>query len=104
VIRRRGGESQIAALLAVFAACFKNYSELLSPGERGTFMVIVADKRQARTVLRYIRGLIQSVPMLEKMVEHETQERIDLRNRVSIEVHTASFRAVRGYTPHGPAI
>src|SRR5258705_1640226 len=98
VIGRRGGKSQIAALIAVYLAAFRDYSEILAAGETGTLMVIAADRRQARTVLRYINGLLDSVPMLAKMVVHRTAERIDLRNRVSIEVHTANFRAVRGYT------
>jgi hypothetical protein len=98
VIGRRGGKSQIAALVAVYLAAFRDYSEVLAAGETGTLMVIAANRRQARTVLRYINGLLDSVPMLAKMVVHRTAERIDLRNRVSIEVHTANFRAVRGYT------
>ena len=36
--------------------------------------------------------------MLARMVESRTAEAIHLNNRISIEVHTASFRAVRGYT------
>src|SRR5262249_28777222 len=95
---RRAGGSFISALVAVFLACFRDYSQVLAKGERGTLMVLAADKRQARTVFRYIRGLIQSVPRLERMVEAETLERIDLSNRVTIEVHPASFRSVRGYT------
>ena len=39
--------------------------------------------------------------MLRRMVERETAEGFDLTNRVTIEVHTASFRAVRGYTLAG---
>lgn len=61
-------------------------------------MVIAADRRQARTVLRYINGLLDSVPMLANMVQKRTAESIELSNRISIEVHTANFRAVRGYT------
>jgi hypothetical protein len=38
------------------------------------------------------------VPMLRQLIEAERQEGIDLSTRISIEVHTASFRAVRGYT------
>jgi hypothetical protein len=95
---RRAGKSRIAALVAVFLAMFPDYSEYLAPGERGTLMVIAADRRQARVVFRYIEGLIDGVPMLSAMVEARTRETIALRNRVSIEVHTASFRAVRGYT------
>jgi hypothetical protein len=36
------------ALIAVFLAAFKNWSDQLIPGERGTIMVIAADRRQAR--------------------------------------------------------
>ena len=36
--------------------------------------------------------------MLAPLIEAETQESIQLRNRVSIEIHTASFRSTRGYT------
>ena len=53
---------------------------------------------QARVVFRYIVGFLSAVPMLARMVENQTKEAIDLTNRVTIEVHTASFRAIRGYT------
>ena len=36
--------------------------------------------------------------MLRPTIEEETAESINLRNRVSIEIHTASFRSTRGYT------
>jgi hypothetical protein len=61
-------------------------------------MCLAADRRQARTVLRYVAGFFDSVPMLGHMVESRTAEAIHLTNRVSIEVHTASYRSVRGYT------
>jgi hypothetical protein len=38
------------------------------------------------------------VRMLARLIEAERLESIDLHNRVTIEVHTASFRTVRGYT------
>jgi len=98
VVGRRGGKSRIAAAVAVFLACFKDYSVVLAPGERGTVMVIAADRAQARTVFRYVVGLLDLVPMLAKLVERRTAEAVHLRNRISIEVHTTSFRAVRGYT------
>ena len=37
-------------------------------------------------------------PLLETMIAREGKEVIALTNGVGIEVHTASFRAVRGYT------
>src|SRR5262245_59882685 len=40
VVGRRGGKSRIAALVAVFLACFRDYRAVLAPGERGTVMII----------------------------------------------------------------
>lgn len=98
IVGRRGGKSRIAALWAVYLACFRDYMPHLAPGEVGTLAVIAADRRQARTVLRYINGFLDAVPMLRVMVTNRTKETIELSNRVVIEVHTANFRAVRGYT------
>jgi hypothetical protein len=98
VIGRRGGKSFIKALIAVFLACFREYRQHLQPGERATVMVIAADRRQARVIIRYVRGLLHGVPMLSQMVERETTEAFDLSNGVTIEVGTASFRTTRGYT------
>jgi hypothetical protein len=60
VVGRRGGKSFIAALVAVFVAVFRDCRQVLAPGERGTVMVLAADRRQARTVFRYVEGLIAS--------------------------------------------
>jgi hypothetical protein len=95
---RRAGKSFMLALIAVFLACFYDYRRYLSPGERGMVLVIASDRKQARTILRYIRAMLQRIPMLARMVEREAAESFDLTNFVSIEVATASFKAVRGYT------
>ena len=97
VVGRRGGKSFVVALIAVFLACFQDWSPYLSPGERATVMVLAADRRQARTIFRYARALLEQTP-LAKLVTRITQEEIDLASGVSIEIHTASFRATRGYT------
>jgi hypothetical protein len=98
MVGRRGGKSRIAALVAVFLACFRDYGDKLAPGEVGTLAVIAADRRQARVVFRYIVGFLEGVPMLRQLVVNRTKETIELSNRVAIEVHTANFRAVRGYS------
>lgn len=98
VVGRRGGKSFIMALVAVFLGCFRDYRRHLQPGERATVMVIAADRRQARVILRYIGGLLRGVPMLRRMIERETAEGFELSNAVAIEVGTASFRTTRGYT------
>lgn len=98
VIGRRGGKSQVAALLAIFESAFQDYSARLSPGEVATVLVIAADRKQARAVFRYISGLLNGNPMLRAMIVREDRESIELDNRTVIEVGTANFRSVRGYT------
>jgi hypothetical protein len=80
-----------------FLACFKDYSQYLAPGERGTLMVIAADRRQARAVMQYIKGFLE-IPMLAAMAASERKEIVELSNRITMEIHTARFRSTRGYT------
>jgi hypothetical protein len=98
VCGRRAGKSCILALVAIFLACFWDWSQYLSPGERGTVMVIAADKKQARVIYRYAAALLREVPMLKALISRDTAEAIDLTNSITIEILTASFRTVRGYT------
>jgi hypothetical protein len=100
VVGRRGGKSFILALIAVYLATFRDWRAYLAPGERATAMVIAADRRQARVIMRYIRGLLYEIPMLAALVKRDspTTGEFELSNRVTLEIHTASFRAVRGYT------
>jgi phage terminase large subunit-like protein len=98
IVGRRGGKSRIAAMVAVFLACFRDYGEILAPGERGIVMVIAADRRQARVVLRYVAAFFEQIPMLATLVERRTAEAIHLANGISLEVHTASYKSTRGYT------
>ena len=97
-IGRRGGKSHAAAFLAIWLACFFDYRDRLAPGEVATVMCIAADRKQARAVMRYTSGLINSNPMLARMVQRENSEQIELNNRTVIEITTASHRSVRGYT------
>jgi hypothetical protein len=98
VAGRRGGKSFVLALVAVFLAAFHDYRPYLTPGERGMILIIATDKRQARVIFRYVRALLTLVPMLAKLVERETETTFDLRGSVSIEIQTANFRSIRGYT------
>jgi hypothetical protein len=96
IVGRRGGKSFVSALVGVFLACFRSYK--LSPGEKGIVMLLAADRRQARVLFRYARAFLENVPMLKTMVENTTADAIELNNGITVEVHTASFRSVRGYT------
>ncbi|WP_322407434.1 terminase large subunit [Idiomarina sp. PL1-037] len=97
-IGRRGGKSQIAALIAVYEAFLNDYRDQLSAGEIATAMVIAADRKQARAIFRYVQGIVDGSPMLSTMVLRETTESLELTNRNAIEITTASHRRTRGYT------
>ena len=98
VVGRRGGKSFVVALVAVFLACFKDYRPFLGPGETGVIMVIATDRKQARVILRYVTALINQVPMLRDLIVRQDAESIDLSNHVSIEIATANYRTIRGFT------
>jgi hypothetical protein len=98
VCGRRAGKSFVLALIAVFLATFFNWRPYLSPGESGFIIIIAADRRQARTIFKYLKALILEVPMLAKLVAQENAESIELTNGVIIEVATCSYRTVRGRT------
>jgi hypothetical protein len=98
VCGRRAGKSFILAVCAVFLACFRDWRPFLGPGEYGTIMVVAEDRKQARAIMRFIGGLLRSVPMLSRTVVNETAESFTLHNQIVIEVHAASFRSTRGYT------
>jgi hypothetical protein len=102
LLGRRSGKSIIAALLAVWATCCRSYR--LAPGEVGVFMVIAADRKQARVIKRYIAGLLRAHPSLETLIDHETADAIVLTNGLVVEIHTCSFRSLRGYTCIGAAV
>lgn len=103
VAGRRGGKSRVSALLAVWMAAFKDYSRVLAAGEVGTLPIVAADRRQARVTMGYVTGLLDGVPLLRTQVTHRTAESLTL-GRVRIEIHTASWRALRGYTVVGAVL
>ena len=98
VVGRRGGKSFIAALIAVFLACFRDYRPYITHGEKAVVMILASDRRQSKVIFNYVRALLTNTPMLSKLIKKETAEGIELTNNVVIEIHTSNFRAVRGYT------
>jgi hypothetical protein len=94
---RRAGGTLFAAALGLHAA-LQDYRDRLGPGEVATVATIAADKRQARQVMNYVRGLIADSPLIAAEVSNETQEGVAFSHRVNLEVHTTSFRSTRGYS------
>jgi hypothetical protein len=92
-VGRGGGKSRIAALLAC-AFATRDYTR--APGESIYVGVFAPDRKQAAITLRYVRGLLNSVPALAGLIASETRESIDLAHGVVIEVVTASLAAPRG--------
>jgi hypothetical protein len=94
---RRGGKSRIAAFVAAYLAVKKDYRAVLAPGEWAVVPIIAADQDQARHVLRFIKALFTH-PRLALLVARRLRDAIELRTRVILEVHTASYRTTRGRT------
>ncbi|MGQ7242943.1 hypothetical protein ACUN9V_05700 [Salinicola sp. V024] len=95
---RRGGKSQATALLAIYESVFQDYSGKLSPGEVAHVIVVAPDRGQAKSIMRYVSGMLHGNPMMESLIVREDRESIELSNRTTIEIGTASFRTTRGKT------
>lgn len=103
VVGRRGGKSRISAYIAVYLACFRDYSEYLSPGETAMIPILAADKDQAGVVFSYVLGFLENIPMLRQFIVGKPRaQSVDLVNGVTISVRAASYRSVRG--PAFPAV
>ena len=95
---RRAGKSFHLAALACYLACFRPWAENLSPGERASILILATDRMQAKTIFRYAEALLSEVKLLAPLIERQTAEEIELSNRVTIEITSASYRSVRGRT------
>jgi hypothetical protein len=94
---RRSGKSYVAACIAVWLACFRDYREYLARGEWASVKVICVDRAQARVIMRFIIGLPQA-PLLKQRVKRITANSIELQGNVIIEIATCDHRSLRGYT------
>jgi hypothetical protein len=95
IIGRGGGKDSVATLIATNIAV-NFYPRKLRPGEKAVVMLLAVDRPQAGVAFNYIKGYFEEVPALARLVRHVGDDSIELRNRVVIEVHTNSYRSVRG--------
>jgi hypothetical protein len=94
---RGAGKDSIATLIATnIAITFDPKRSKLRPGGKAVVMLLAVDRDQAGVAFNYIKGYFQEVPALAKLVKHIGNDSIELRNRCCIEVHTNSYRSVRG--------
>jgi hypothetical protein len=95
---RRSGKSRIASLLCVWQSAFRDWREVLGPGERGKAIIAAVDRAQARTIRDYVGGLLHGSPSLRALIENETRESVSLSTGVDIEIVTSNYKSVRGRT------
>jgi hypothetical protein len=95
---RRAGKTRVLSTVCAWLGCFVDWREYFAKGECGTIMLLAANRRQSRTAMRYLRSLILDHPVLARLVARETEDSLELTNRIIIEVQTASFRVTRDYS------
>lgn len=98
IVGRRGGKTRALAAIATIMATCRDWRPYLAPGERATVAIIASDRRQARSAMRFVRGMLLETPLLRPLVQKDEAEFIELTNSTVVEVHTCSLRAVRGYS------
>jgi hypothetical protein len=96
IVGRGGGKDSIASLMASTVAVNFDPRGKLRPGEKAVVMLIAVDRTQAGIVYGYIRAYFEMTPALAALVKSIDSESIELRSGVVIEVHTNSYRSVRG--------
>jgi hypothetical protein len=94
---RRAGGTLFAAAVGLHAA-LADYRLKLGPGEVATVALIASDRKQARQLMNYCKGLIADSPMSAAEVTNTTAETIAFRHNVMLEIHTTSWRSTRGYS------
>lgn len=92
--RRSGKSDKLAANVALYEAFFRDHH--LSAGETGIVLLLAQNMRQAKVVRGYIEGKIRKSPVLQRHVMAARAHELELDNRITIAIHPASFRAIRG--------
>ena len=93
-VGRRGGKSRAMSALAVYLAGLCDYKDKLAKGEKGVVLLIAPDKKQAKVLLDYAEGALQSTPLLSQLLEARTAETLTLTTGIALEVRSASFRRI----------
>ncbi len=96
VVGRAGGKSRVAGVAGVHAAITFDASHV-APGELVVIPLIASDRRQARQLIGYVRGLC-ALPAIRPVVHRIIKETVEFTTGANIEIMTASVAAVRGYT------
>jgi hypothetical protein len=93
---RRSGKDSIASLIAAHAAAFRDYSDVLRPGEAASILCLACDRQQAGIVRRYTHGYFDQSKMLKQLVTSESTDGFALETGAEVTIITNNYRAVRG--------
>jgi len=96
VCGRRSGKSYLlGALYQLWRMLFADLS-CLAPGEIAYAVVVADRKKNARQCLNYVRGAIESVPALKRMVVDDNSDAITIQRKDGAKVAFEVRAAVRG--------
>jgi hypothetical protein len=97
VCGRRSGKSRMLAMIATYLATCVDWSEFLTEGEPGVIQIVAGDRAQAGVIFKYLTAFLKGAK-LKPLIGRQTAELIELRNGITIEITTASFKTIRGRT------
>lgn len=95
---RRSGKTAGSSTLAIYLAALCDWSDCLSRGERGSMLFLAQSQRTAKVAFRYAQAAFEATPALKKLVTNITQDTIELKTGIDLEIRSASFRGLRGIT------
>jgi hypothetical protein len=93
---RGGGKSFMMALIAVYLACFRDWTAGLAPGGKPIVLLVAPTREQAKIALGYVVGILERSPVLRPLIASVTASVVELKTGVSVEIVSANYRAVRG--------
>jgi hypothetical protein len=93
---RRAGKSRLAAVIAFYLGIRFDPARL-APGELAVVPILAADRKQSRVTFSYLRALCQ-LDQFKPFVNRVLRDMIELSTGVNVEVMTASYQTIRGYT------
>lgn len=96
ILGRAAGKTQAAAALLIAIAYFETFK--VSPGQTPVALLLAATVGQSRIAFNYVKGLIESSPLLLAEVVNITRQTIELRNGVEITIASADYKTVRGHS------
>ena len=82
---RRSGKTSGVAALAVYFALLHDYSDVLSPGERGVVLLVAENLEQSKILLNYVAGIVDASPALSKLVTARSALSMSFNNSIDVK-------------------